>query len=122
MTVFKKAPVEGAALEYLREAGYATAFGPDIAPDGSDPERRTFDQVYLYDRVRDAACRFNPDRRDLVDEAIKRLQRAESQSSLAENLRVHRLLTEGVPVEYRDPDGAVRTTRVRLIDFHAPAN
>ncbi|MEI2640956.1 MAG: hypothetical protein V9G10_01110 [Candidatus Nanopelagicales bacterium] len=36
-----------------------------------------------------------------MDEAVKRLQRAESQSEIAENFRVHRLLVDGVPVEYR---------------------
>ena len=46
---------------------------------------------------------------ELIEEAIKRLGRAESQSAVDENARVHKLLTEGVPVEYRDTDGSVRT-------------
>jgi type I restriction enzyme R subunit len=41
---------------------------------------------------------------------------------MAENFRVHTLLIDGAPVEHRDADGAVRTIRVRLIDFVNPAN
>nr|WP_231386295.1 type I restriction endonuclease [Arthrobacter sp. 131MFCol6.1] len=115
--------VEAAALEYLRQLGYATAFGPDIAPEAPAAERSSYEQVYLFSRLRAAAIQINFGLNTaMVDEAIKRLGRAESQNPIAENLRVHKLLTEGVPVEHRDPDGAIRTTRVRLIDFEAPAS
>ena len=122
MSVFNEAAVEDAALEYLRQVGWSTEFGPHLAPDGPRPERLSYEQVYLRGRLRSAARRINPDHSDLVDEAVKRLERAESQSELAENLRVHRLLVEGVPVEYRGPDGALRTVPVRLIDFDEPGN
>lgn len=122
MTNFNEATIEDAALEYLGELGYTTAFGPNLAADGKTPERSSFEQVYLYDRLRETARRINPDHVGLVDEAIKRLERAESQSEVAENLRVHKLLTQGVPVEYRDSTGAVRTVALKLIDFDIPEN
>lgn len=122
MTAFNEATIEDAALDYLRAIGYTTAFGPDLAPDGTQPERASFEQVYLYDRMRNAALRINPNHANLVDEAIKRLERAESQSEVAENARVHALLIHGVPVEYRDDSGAVRTTSVRLVDFDEASN
>jgi len=117
VTSFNESTVEDAALDYLRALGYSTAFGPNIAPEGSQPERTSFEQVYLYDRLREAASRINPEHRNLVDEAIKRLERAESQSEVSENSRVHKLLIHGVPIEYRDANGSVRTTHVKLIDF-----
>ena len=120
MAGFDESVIESAALDYLRELGYATRFGPNIVPDGLDEERASWEQVYLLDRLRDAGQRINPEHADLVDEAIKRLQRAESQSDIAENARVHRLLVDGVPVEYRGPDGQVRTAYIRLIDFDDP--
>lgn len=122
MPVFNEAIVEEAALDYLREIGYATEFGPNIGPGGIAQERASWDQVYLLDRLLTAGHRINPAHVDLVDDAILRLQRAESQSELLENLRVHKLLVEGVPVEYRGPDGEVRTAYVRLIDFDMPGN
>ena len=123
MTALNESTVELAALEYLRELGYATAFGPDIASDGIHPERSSYEHVYLYERLRDAARLINPDASALmINEAIKRLLRPESQNPLAENSRVHKLLTEGVLVEYRADDGSVRTTSVWLIDFDHPEN
>lgn len=122
MRSFDEWVLEQAALEYLRQLGYASEFGPNIAPGGPRSERDSFEQVYLYDRLRQAARRINAEHSELVEEAIKRLQRAESQSELAENLRVHRLLTDGVPVEHRAADGSLRTVSVRLIDFEDPAN
>lgn len=123
MTVLNESTVELAALEYLRQLGYSTAFGPDIAQDGTTPERTSYTQVYLSSRLREAALRLNPQASSsVVDEAIKRLLRPESQNHLAENSRVHKLLTKGVPVEYRADDGSVRTTSVWLIDFEKPEN
>ena len=56
MSVFNESTVEEAALDYLRGLGYTTAFGPNLAPDGSHRERTSFEHVYLYDRLRDAAA------------------------------------------------------------------
>lgn len=122
MSLFNESTVKAAALDYLRELGYSTAYGPNLAPDGNQSERTSFEHVYLYDRLAEAGRRFNPEHQDLVDEAIKRLERAESQNDVAENARVHRLLIHGVPIEYRDGKGSVRTTSVTLIDFDNPAN
>jgi len=123
VTALNESTVELAALEYLRQLGWSTAFGPTIAPDAPGTERSSYEHVHLYDRLRAAATRINPALDPfVVDEAVKRLGRAESQSEMAENFRVHQLLTEGVPVEYREADGAVRTVRVLLIDFEQPAN
>jgi type I restriction enzyme R subunit len=115
--------VEEAALEYFRALGYHTLPGPLVAPDGASAERASYDQVVLTGRLREAAGRINPDAGStMIEEAIKRLLRAESQNALAENYRVHRLLTEGVEVEHRAADGSVRTSLVWLIDWDDPAN
>lgn len=49
------------------------------------------------------------------------MRRAESTDVLAENWRVHRLVTLGVPVEYRDPAGHLLHDTARLVDFGDPA-
>jgi type I restriction enzyme R subunit len=123
MRYLNESTVELAALEYLRQLGYATAFGPNIAPGGERSERSSYQQVYLYDRLREAALRINAGTSaSLVDDAIKRLRRAESLNPVDENFRVHQLLTEGVPVEHRGKDGSIRTRRVWLMDFEDPQN
>ena len=123
MTNLNESTVEVAALEYLRELGFSTAFGPEIAPDGERPERGSYDSVYLLDRLRSSTVRLNPTASsESVEEAIKRLGRAESQNSVAENMRVHQLLRDGVPVERRDSSGQVRTDLIFLVDFRNPEN
>lgn len=123
MSNLNESTVEDAALEYLAELGYQTAWGPSLAPGEPGQERSSFEQVYLHARLRSAVRRINPGTDpDLLDEAIKRLGRAESQNPVAENFRVHKLITEGVPVEHRGADGAVRTRRIWLIDFDVPTN
>ncbi|SHV15042.1 HsdR family type I site-specific deoxyribonuclease [Mycobacteroides abscessus subsp. abscessus] len=118
-TPLNESTVEDAALQWFAQLGYQTVYGPNIAPGESESERDSFEQVYLYGRLRDAVRRINPGvGAELIDEAIKRLERAESQSEVDENARVHKLLAEGVPVEYRDADGSVRTKQIWLIDWN----
>jgi type I restriction enzyme, R subunit len=123
MTSINESIIENAALEWFAQLGYETAFGPYLGPGEQRAERDSFEQIYLYGRLREAAARINPGVAiERIEDAIKRLDRAESQSEIDENSRVHKLLTEGVPVEFRDQDGMVRTTRVWLIDFDQPRN
>ncbi len=123
MTTFNESVVEDAALEYLQDLGYSTRFGPNIAPDGPDPERQSFREIYLWDRLITTGLKLNPTLSgEMVDEAIKRLERAESQNPIAENFRAWKLLVDGVPVEYRDDSGNVRTVPVKLIDWANPEN
>ncbi len=123
MTKLNESTVEDAALEYLAHLGYQTAWGPNLAPGEMGEERTSFEQVYLHSRLRSAVRRINPGIDGaLINEAIKRLGRAESQNLVAENFRVHKLITEGVPVEHRDTGGEVGTIRIWLIDYDEPSN
>lgn len=123
MTSFNENTVELAALEYLAELGYHTVHGPDIAPGEQLAERTSYEDVFLWERLRDAIRHINPGVNSaVVAEAVKRVRRAESQSPIDENYRLHKLITEGVPVEYRETDGTLRTSRVWLVDFEQPMN
>jgi type I restriction enzyme R subunit len=123
MIVLNESTIEDAALEYLRQLGYTTAFGPEISPDGARSERDSYDHVYLYRRLREAIFRINPGVGDaVIDEVIKHVERAESQSPMAENKRIHELLRDGVPIERRASDGQTRTELIQLVDYEIPAN
>lgn len=118
MSAFNENTVELAALEYFGELGYGTLHGPDIAPGESGAERDSYEEVFLWARLRDAIRRINPGTSPaLIDAALARLRRAESQSLIDENYRLHQLITEGVPVEHRNADGVLRTTRLWLVDL-----
>ncbi|WP_295100990.1 type I restriction endonuclease subunit R [uncultured Microbacterium sp.] len=123
MTSFNENVVEQAALEYFSELGYEVLHGPHIAPGEPSAERESFEDVILWGRLRDAMTRINRGTSPaLVTEAIKTLRRAKSQSPIDENARVHKLIVEGIPVEHRDADGMLRTSRLQLVDFEAPSN
>jgi len=113
--------VEEACLDWFRALGYATAYGPDIGPDGLHEERSSWEDVILVGRLRDAVARINPALpHDAVDQVVATVLRAESQNPLAENLRLHRLLTEGVAVEHRTADGSIRHALAWLVAFEDP--
>ena len=112
---------EGWVLEMLAEQGWHTVHGPDIAPGMLDAERSDYREVVLEGRLRDAIYRLNPHPPDdAVEDAIKTAVRPESSVIQSENWRAYELLTQGVPVEYRDGDGVLRNVRARLIDWADP--
>lgn len=113
---------ESWVLEMLAEQGWQTAHGPKIAPGLPDAERADYREVVLVGRLRDAIYRLNrtlPD--EAVEEAIKSALRPESAVVQSENWRAYQLLTQGVPVEYRDAEGVLRNVRTRLIDWANPS-
>lgn len=123
MSTFNENVVEQAALEYFAELGYRRVHGADIAPGEPGAERESYEDVVLWGRLRDALRRINPGAHAaLVAEAVKTVQRAESQSPIDENARLHKLITEGIPVEHRREDGLLRTSRLWMIDFETPEN
>lgn len=123
MAFLSEAEVEAALLEQLAALGYAIEREEDIGPDGHRPERKSHDEVILERRLTAAVERLNPALpASARREAIRRVLQAELPNLLEENRRLHRLLTEGVDVEYDADDGALTAGKVRLIDFDAPAN
>ena len=112
--------VEAAALEWLSDIGWTTRRGPDAAPDGPRPERASHADTLLAHRLTAAINRLNPHITAAARaDALTRVLASDTPSLIEENRRLHRLLVDGVPVEYRTDDGAVRGDRVRLIDYGA---
>jgi type I restriction enzyme R subunit len=124
MSWLNEADIEENALEEFAAIGWDVRFGPEISKgcvDESKREREEFHQLILEGRLRSALAALNPDAStEMVEEALSRLSRAETQNMLRENLRVHRLLTEGCPVSYNDENGDERGLRLRYIDFENP--
>ena len=99
MSAFDEKGVEEAALGYFTKLGYQVLHGPDVAPGALVSEQETYEEVILWCRLREAIRRINPGATStVIEEAIKIVNRAESQSPIEENYRLHRLITEGVSV------------------------
>lgn len=114
--------IESFAIELLDKLGYAYIYAPDIAPDSENPERSSYEEVLLVNRLQNAVKRINHSiPADAQAEAIKAIQRIASPELLTNNETFHRLVTEGVPVSKR-VDGDDRGDRVWLIDFKNPHN
>ena len=118
MTRFTESEVEDAALEWLAGSGWTVAHGPDIAPDAPGAERADYGEVVLERRLGDALARLNPDLpAEALGDAFRKLIRPEGATLPVRNRVFHRLLTDGVTVEYRDDGGVIRGAQARVIDF-----
>jgi type I restriction enzyme R subunit len=120
MTGFAESAVEEAALAWLARQGFGVAHGPEIAigqpgAERSDPAYR---DVVLEWRLREALVRLNPDLpQEALDDAFRKIVRADGPSLIERNRAVHRMLVDGVTVEYRRADGSIAGTQARVIDF-----
>ncbi|QKS28117.1 MAG: type I restriction endonuclease subunit R [Candidatus Accumulibacter similis] len=121
MAFLSEAAVEQALLDQLRALDYSIEHEEDIGPDGHRPERESHDEVVLKKRFEDAVARLNPGLPlEARLDAVRRVMQAELPSLLEENRRLHRLMTEGVDVEYYADDGTLRAGKVVVIDFEHP--
>ncbi len=112
--------LEQEALGWLADVGYQHRYGPELAPDGSTPERSDYRQVLLLDRLRQAVAALNPAvPKAARDDAVKLVSDLGTPVLLAANRQFHRLLVTGVPVQYQH-DGETRGDFVRLVDWTAP--
>jgi len=131
--------IEEFAIELLERLGYQYIYAPDIAHDastssatGERPERNSYEEVLLTERLQNAIRRINPKVPvDSQEEALKEIHRINSPELLANNEAFHRMLTEGINVSYQKdlPASAgqaggteTRGDLVWLIDFENPEN
>ena len=110
--------VEDAALEWFGELGYAVGHGPHLAPGEPAAERQSFGEVVLVGRLREAIRRLNPAiPEEAREEALRKVLRVGTPALTQTNRAFHRMLRDGVPVEYPRPDGSIAGDHVRLVDF-----
>lgn len=109
--------LEQECLGWLGELGYTHLYGPDIAPDSDNPERESYRDVLLTQRLRAAAARLNPQIPLAArEDALRQVLELGVPAQLSANRLFHRLLVGGVPVQYQQ-DGETRGDFVRLIDW-----
>ncbi|WP_420094624.1 type I restriction endonuclease subunit R [Geothermobacter hydrogeniphilus] len=93
--------LEQLCLDWFKAGGYEYAYGPDIAYDGDTPERSDYQQVVLLGRLISSLQKINPHiSRETLEEAALAISKPESPVLIHNNRAFHKLLLEGVPVEY----------------------
>lgn len=118
MTAFTESVVEEAALAWLEGLGWSVRHGPEIAPGELLAERSDYGQVVLEGRLRDALALLNPDLpAEALEDAYRKLTRPEGADLVQRNRAMHRLLVDGVPVEYRTAGGEIRGGQALVVDF-----
>jgi type I restriction enzyme R subunit len=114
--------VEHATLSWLKSLGYTILHGPEIAPGEFFAERQAYEEAILSQRLRDALVRLNPTvPAEAIEEAFRKVSRVDSPSLIQNNRLFHRILVNGVDVEYH-ADGRVVNDKAWLIDFDNPDN
>lgn len=109
--------LEQELLQWLQEVGYTYHCGYDIAPDTPTPERDDYRQVILRGPLRAAMARLNPNiPLAAQQDALQQVLDLGIPSLLSANRAFHKLLLNGVPVQFQR-DGETVGDWVRLIDW-----
>ena len=122
MAILSESVIEDAALDWFRGLGYNVISGPDMPP-GPQSLRKTHEDATLPSVIRGSLSRINPGLpKEALDDAFRKLIRPEGATLEARNRAFHRMIVDGVTVEYRNDQGEIRGAQVRVIDFDAPDN
>lgn len=114
--------IEEYNLELLDTLGYSYKNGYTLEPEGAEPERQSFGDVLLKDRLTQALTRINPHiPPDIRHQAQRELQNIASPDLINNNEIFHRYLTEGITVEYQR-NGETKGEQLWLIDWDNPEN
>lgn len=114
--------LEKHVLDHLRELGYEYRHGEAFDPSAAPEERPNYHASILAKTLRAAAARINPDiPAAAIDSAIHQVLDVQLTELLQENRRIHRLLIEGIPVEYHAKGETVHD-RVWLVDWSGKKN
>ena len=120
MTIFTESLLEDAALDWFRELGYHVISGADRAGPGG-LLRDDYGDVVLESPLQGALKRVNPGLpEDALRDAERKLRHPQGATLEARNRSFHRMVVDGVPVEYRTPNGTLSGAQVRIIDFEKP--
>ncbi len=114
--------LEEQCLAWFREIGWQVAFGPDLAHDGSAPERTSYREVVLTERLKQTLVRLNPGvPAAALGEAVRHVTRLDSPVAMQRNREFHRMLVDGIRINWREGDKLLYED-LRLIDFADPDN
>ncbi len=113
--------LEQLAIQWFQDTGWAYVNGADLAPEGATPERADFRAVVLKARLAAAVRRLNPQLPPSAVEEVVHVGATPTETSLPrKNRAFHRLLMDGVKVEFTNARGEKETDHAQLVDFQNP--
>ena len=109
---------EHQCINWLKGINWNWKYGPDIAPEGIAPERSSYKEVILGERLEDAIARINP---GLPKDTIRSVHQLLSSPGETDLLRANEIIqgwfVNGIPQRVRGSDGVESSELVRVIDF-----
>ena len=114
---------EHQCINWFKGINWNWKYGPDIAPEGISPERSSYKEVILGERLEDAIARINP---GLQKDTIRSVHQLLSSPGETDLLRANEIIqgwfVNGIPQRVRGADGIETSELVRVIDFENPQN
>ena len=120
---FAESVVEEAALQWFESLGYSYVPGASLAPGEIGSERVDYNRIVLEDRLRQALFNLNRDiPAQALEDALRRILNVDGPSMELRNRAFHRMIVDGVNVEYSRLDGSIAGAQAKLVDFSNPEN
>lgn len=114
--------LEQLCLSWFSEIGWDVLHGPEIAFDGTNPLRKDYRDCLLQPLFIKQFAILNPHLPETcIEQVLLKLTKPESLDLLTNNHAFHRLLLEGVPVEYKLDDRLIND-HAFLVDFERVEN
>lgn len=105
-------------ISWLKGIGWDWKYGPDISPDGSSPERSSYKEVILDERLENAIKRINPGLpKDNIRTVAQLLKSPGEIDLLKANELILNWYVNGIPQKVRTSDGVETSELVKVIDF-----
>ena len=109
---------EHQCINWLKGINWDWKYGPDIAPEGIAPERSSYKEVILGERLEDAIARINP---SLPKDTIRSVHQLLASPGETDLMRANEIIqgwfVNGIPQRVRGSDGVESSELVRVIDF-----
>lgn len=118
---YTESELEQAALEWLEEIGYEVLSEADVSPESDCPLRDSYNDVVLMDRLLNALEQNNPSLpTDAIEEAYRQITVPQHPNWLENNHAFHQMVTNGIDVQVRQPDGSFKTEKALVFNQENP--
>lgn len=114
--------VELLAIDWFKELEYDYLLGYEISPDSQNPQRKSYEDVLLFDRLKNSLIKLNSNIPLLaIEDAIDILRKPQQASLVQNNRAFHQMILQGISVDIKKDD-ETKGDVVKLIDFENFSN
>ncbi|MGH2279363.1 type I restriction endonuclease subunit R [Aliarcobacter sp. ERUVET-7] len=114
--------VELLAIDWFKELGYDYFLGYEISPDSQNPQRKSYDEVILFNRLKNALIKLNSNIPLVaIEDAIDILRKPQQASLVQNNRAFHQMILQGISVDIKKDD-EIKGDVIKLIDFENFSN